>query len=157
LCSSPEETRMPTARKTAPNPSAPRKSDPAVVRAAVVQIARLLSDDKCDDVIILDVAGMSQMADVLVIGSGTSDRQLRSAADDAERLADELGFPVLRRSTDDRTTWILLDAFDIVVHIFEPNTRAYYDLEMLWGDAKQIDWQHNREAPSRDRAGVRRS
>lgn len=118
-------------------------SDPEALRAFAIEAARMLSDDKCTDVVCLDVRGLSQISDFIVIGSGTSDRQMRSAADDVDELAGKAGMGKFRRSEDDRATWIVLDCIDVVVHIFEPNTRSHYDLEMLWGDAEQVEWKRN--------------
>lgn len=101
----------------------------------------MLADDKCNEVVLLDVRGLSQVTDYIVIGSGTSDRQMRSALADVEHLGAEHGFPVFRSSADDRATWLLADFVDVVVHVFEPNARAHYDLEMLWGDATRVRWQ----------------
>jgi ribosome-associated protein len=129
-------------------------SDPVALRAAAIEVARLLDDDKCDDVLILDVQGLSQVSDYLVIASGTSDRQMRGAADDTAKLAGSLGWPVFRQNADDRTTWVVLDCVDLVVHIFEPNSRAHYDLEMLWGDAPRVAWDRPGRAKSRDLAGL---
>ena len=117
------------------------QSDPAVTRAAAVDVARSLFDDKCEDVVVLDVTGASHVTDFVVIASGTSDRQMRSAATNAADAAERHGFGVYRRSDDERTTWIVLDCVDIVVHVFAHNTRAHYDLEMMWGDAPRVEWE----------------
>lgn len=122
-------------------------SDPAQIRQLAIDAARLLSDDKCEDVLCLDVRSLSQLSDYIIIGTGTSDRQMRSAADDIDDLARSHNYPIFKRSQDDRATWIVLDCVDVVVHIFEPNTRAHYDLEMLWGDAERVDW--SRPAPKK--------
>lgn len=103
----------------------------------------MLSDDKCTDVVCLDVRGLSQVSDYIVIGSGTSDRQMRSAGDDVDKLAGRMDMGRFRRSEDERATWIVMDCIDVVVHIFEPNTRSHYDLEMLWGDADRIAWERD--------------
>ncbi len=100
-----------------------------------------MSDDKCEDVVVLDVGEKSSVTEFLVIGSGTSDRQMRSALHHVEELGSRTGYGVLRSSSDDRATWLLADFVNVVVHLFEPNTRAHYDLEMMWGDAKRLAWQ----------------
>ena len=110
-------------------------------RRFAVECARLLSDDKCGHVVVLDVRGLSQVTDYLVIGSGTSDRQMLSALDHARELGDTMDHPCLRTSADDRATWVLADFADVVVHLFEPATREHYDLEMLWGDAERLMWR----------------
>lgn len=128
-------------------------SDPAQTLAFAVDAARLMSDDKCEDVIVLDVSGLSQLSDYIVIGSGTSDRQMRSTADEVAKLGDKHNSPVFRRNVDDRATWIVMDFVDVVAHIFEPNTRAHYDLEMLWADAPRVAWERP-DQQSRNRAGL---
>lgn len=129
------------------------QTDPQVVLRMAVEAARSLADDKCEEVVVLDVRQLSQVYDYMVIGSGTSDRQMKSAIDHVRELGEKAGHGVFRASTDERTTWCLLDMVDIVVHVFEPNTRAHYDLEMLWGEAERIDWERS-DQKSRDHAGL---
>lgn len=116
--------------------------------------ARLLADDKCEGVQVLDVRNLSQVTDYIVIGSGTSERQMRSVLMHVEELGEQSGFPAFRASDDERATWLLADFVDVVVHIFEPNTRAHYDLEMLWGDGPRVAWERPGEA-ARNRAGLK--
>ncbi|MBZ0172816.1 MAG: RsfS/YbeB/iojap family protein, partial [Phycisphaerales bacterium] len=59
----------------------------------------------------------------------------------AVELGARHGFTAMRTNRDDRSTWLLADFVDVVTHLFEPNTRAYYDIEMLWGDAPRIEWR----------------
>ena len=119
----------------------------AKARAFAVEAARSLDDNQCTDTIVLDLRGRSPVADLLVIASGTSDRQMKSAADDVEDIAPQSGHELIRRAADDRHTWIVSDFGDVVVHVFEPETRAFYDLELLWGDADKIPWKRD-TAPS---------
>lgn len=129
-------------------------SDPAQTKAAAIEIARSLADDKCEDVVVLDITALSHVSDYVVIASGTSDRQMRSAAENAVQAASQHDCNVYRRSDDERTTWIVLDCVDVVIHVFEPNTRAHYDIEMLWGDAPRVDWERP-GTKSRDFAGLK--
>ncbi len=115
--------------------------DPERTRAFAIDCARLFKDDKCENIVVLDVRGRSQVTDYVVIGSGTSDRQMNSAIDDVVELGEQRGFSAMRTSRDDRSTWLLADFVDVVAHLFEPNTRAYYDIEMLWGDSVRVDWR----------------
>ncbi len=115
-------------------------------REFAIEAARLLLDDKCTDIVLLDVSAVSSVTDFIIIGSGTSDRQMKSTLGDVAELARSVGHEVVRRSIDDRATWVLADFVDVVVHLFEPNTRAYYDLEMLWGEVPRLDWERT-EAP----------
>ena len=110
-------------------------------RSFAIEAARALSDDKCTDVLVLDVTGVSSVTDWIVIGTGTSDRQMRGILHNDADLGESLGHPSARTSSDERATWLLADFVDVIVHLFEPNARAYYDLEMLWGDAPRIPWE----------------
>lgn len=118
-----------------------------------IAIARALHDDKCTDVQVLDVSGLSSVSDYIVLASGTSDRQMHAASKNAAEVAEKMGYPPYRRSVDDRTTWVVLDCIDVIAHVFEPNTRAHYDLEMLWGDAGRVAWERADQV-SRDRTGL---
>ena len=113
----------------------------AGVRAFVVEAARLLHWLHCEDVLVLDVRGASDVTDYVLIASGTSQRQILSVVDDVQKLARERGLGVFGKEADDAANWAVLDLVDMVVHVFEPVTRAHYDLEMMWGDAPQVDWQ----------------
>lgn len=130
-----------TSGETAASVNKPNSSQQAAAKAFAIQAARLLRDMHCEDVLVLDVRNLSQLSDYIVLASGTSDRQMRACADHLADLAEGSGHTAMRRNIDDRTTWVVLDCVDVVCHIFEPNTRAHYDLEMLWGDAKRLDWQ----------------
>lgn len=149
--SSPAHPASPT-----PTRASTARTSTADARAFAIEAARLFADDKCDDIVVLDVTGLSQVTDFIVIGSGTSERQMRGVLKDVEEMGQQRGFSVFRSSTDDRASWLLADFVDVVAHVFEPNTRAHYDLEMLWGDAPRLEWERP-EGRSRDRAGLRSS
>jgi ribosome-associated protein len=109
-------------------------------RAFAIEAAQVLHDDKCEEIVVLDVRQLSRITDFIVIGSGTSQRQMGSALDHVSDLGRERGFERHRTNRDDQSLWLLADFVDVVVHLFEPNTRAHYDLEMLWGDAPRVEW-----------------
>lgn len=121
-------------------PAAKTPEQSADTRRFAIEAANLLKDDKCEEVVLLDVRGVSPMTDYILIGTGTSDRQMRSAMGHLEELAAEKGVPPYRRGTDADAIWLVSDFIDLVVHLFEPNARAHYDLESLWHDAKSVDW-----------------
>ena len=89
----------------------------------------------------MDVRGLSQVCDYVLVGSGTSDRQMRSVAQELEELGEENQNTVYRSNRDEGGTWIVIDFVDMDAHLFEPNQRAYYDLESMWSDAQTIDWK----------------
>ena len=108
---------------------------------AAIALARSLYDDKCQDVLVLDVRRKSQVTDYLVVATGTSSTQIRAAAHNAQKLAHAEGFKSLHEHPTQRDqSWIVIDLVDLVVHVFEADARSYYDLEMLWGDAERIAW-----------------
>ena len=95
---------------------------------------------RCEDAVLLDVTGQSQICDYILVASGTSDRQMRSVAQALEDLGKEKGHNVYRTNRDTGTTWIVVDFVETVVHLFEPDHRVYYDLESLWSEGRQVDW-----------------
>lgn len=99
----------------------------------------LLVDRHCEDVVLLDVTGLSQVCDFVLIATGTSDRQMKSVAAEIASLGRDSEFPPFRKNIDTGATWIVVDFIFVVVHLFEPQHRAYYDLEDLWSDAKRIE------------------
>jgi ribosome-associated protein len=107
----------------------------------VVEACRLMSDLHCTGVVAYDVRGRSDVTDYILIATGTSDRQMRSVADDLEKLGAPYDLQPFGKEIDGPTTWIVLDFIDAVVHLFEPQARAFYDLEMLWGDCPKIEWK----------------
>ncbi|MBT8486801.1 MAG: ribosome silencing factor [Phycisphaerales bacterium] len=119
------------------------KSDPNQLRDFAVEAARLLADRRCEDVRLLDVRGLSQVCDYVLIGSGTSDRQMKSLAGELEDLGATHAHNCFRSSRDVSATWIVVDFVDLVTHLFEPGQRAYYDLESLWSDAPDVAWQRD--------------
>lgn len=128
--------------------------DPAS-EAFAIEAARLLSDDKCDQVVVLDVRAVSSITNYLVIASGTSDRQMASALDHAAELGAGSATPMLRSTADERSTWLVADFGNVMMHLFEPNARAHYDLEMLWGDVPRLSWERPDQL-RRDWAGLKR-
>jgi len=107
--------------------------------------ARLLADCKCDDVLVQDLRGLSQIADFYVIATGTSQRQIHSVTDDLKRLARHENQSALGVHGDGASTWVVADFADVVVHLFDADTRAYYDIESLWAESKRVDWRDTTE------------
>jgi len=130
---------------------ADRKHERRELHAFAVEAARPMSDRHCEDVLLLDVHGLSQVCDYVLIGSGTSDRQMKLLADELGVLGRDSGHAVFRSDRDARVTWQVVDFVGLVVHLFEPEQRAYYDLEPLWSDAEHVSWQQKRVARPTER------
>jgi ribosome-associated protein len=111
-------------------------------------LARIAVENRCRDIVVLDLGEASPVTDFFVVATGTSARQLRSVVTKMkEFVRDELGekSPSLEGLASDR--WVLLDLFDVVVHVFAPEARDFYALELLWGDVPHIDWQKGYHPP----------
>ncbi|MGA2496270.1 MAG: ribosome silencing factor [Tepidisphaeraceae bacterium] len=105
-----------------------------------IEAARLAANTRCQHVLVLDVRGLSPVTDYFVIASGTSPRQMQSVADDIAEFAGPLGHKLISHSGYGGENWILLDFVNVIVHLFSPESRLFYDIENLWGDARRIEW-----------------
>ena len=102
--------------------------------------ARIARERRCSDIVVLDLRGLSPATDYFVIATGTSQRQMRTVADETSQAGREQGMSRFGRAGYEQGRWILLDFVDVVVHLFDPEYREFYDLELLWGDAEKIDY-----------------
>lgn len=90
---------------------------------------------------LLDLTDVTPIVDYFVITTGTSPRQLRALAEEVRQVMKSRGNPPLGEEGDERSSWILQDYGDVVLHAFLPEARRLYDLEHLWADAKKVDWK----------------
>lgn len=103
------------------------------------EIVEIASEKQASDILLLDLRKVSLLADYFVICSGASERQLTAIRDDiVEELRNNAHRRPARREGTPSSGWVLLDYGDIVVHIFTPDEREYYQLEELWADAAPI-------------------
>ena len=108
--------------------------------------AAAIHDKKGEDIVLLDLSGLLVVTDVFVVASGTSNRHVRTLVDDAEEALRALDRKPIRREGVDHGEWVLLDYGDVVIHVFDRETRAYYELERLWADAPRIRFEPASEA-----------
>ncbi|MBQ9967914.1 MAG: ribosome silencing factor [Oscillospiraceae bacterium] len=101
--------------------------------------AKALDDRKGVDIALLEIAEVTTLADHFLICTGTSSTHVKALCDSVEEALDNAGEPALRREGHRGGTWVLLDYGCLVVHVFTEETRSFYDLERLWGDAKKVD------------------
>ena len=94
-----------------------------------------LEDVKADNIQLLDVHRLTSITDYMIVGSGRSNRQVRAMADRVIEVAAEMGIKPVGIEGYDGGEWVLIDLGDVVVHAMHPLTRAFYQLEKLWGDA----------------------
>ena len=100
--------------------------------------AKVAAERRCTDILVLDLRDISPATDYFVIMTGTSNRQMRTVADEINAEARNRGLQRFGRAGYEQAKWILLDYVDVVVHIFDTEYRNFYDLELLWGDAKKL-------------------
>jgi ribosome-associated protein len=94
-----------------------------------------LDDGKAEDIVTIDLAGKSDIADAMVVASGRSQRHVGAMADKVMRRLKDAGFG---RATVEGATacdWVLIDAGDVIVHLFRPEVRTFYNLERIWSEA----------------------
>ena len=109
----------------------------------VIAAAKVAEDNKGDDIIILDLRELTKLCDYFLIISGSSRRQLSAIGDDIRRkLVGEMGDECLSVAGHTEGKWTVLDYGDIIIHLFEPETRKYYALEELWGKAVKVEWKN---------------
>jgi len=106
----------------------------------IVHAVEAALDKKADDVVVLDLRGLSDVTDYFIICSGSSDRQVRAIADSIEEtLVSKLDVAPKHVEGRQSSDWVLMDYIDFVVHVFLEERRQFYRLERLWGDARQVD------------------
>jgi ribosome-associated protein len=96
------------------------------------------ADKQANEMVVLDLRKAAGFTDFFVICSGTNTRQVRAIADSVFEALAAAGAKPAHAEGYDRSEWILLDYFDFVVHIFAPETRTFYGLERLWGNAERM-------------------
>lgn len=102
----------------------------------LLQTAVKAADDKrAENIMVLNMKGISLVADYFMICHGNSDKQVQAIAREIKDMAEENGFNIKRMEGFDEARWILIDLGDIVAHVFHRDERSYYNLERLWGDA----------------------
>lgn len=103
--------------------------------------AQIAIDSKAQDVVILNLRGVTDMTDFFIIASGTSDTAVRSIGQHVAEEMKKEGTPVTHAEGLEKGRWVLLDFVDFVVHVFHPTLRQFYQLERLWADAEQVPVQ----------------
>ncbi len=102
------------------------------------RLADLLSEKQASDILLLDISDVAPFADFFLIATGESRRQIEALLAALEEELEREERPALGREGEPDSGWVLLDLGDIVVHIFSPEERSYYDLEGLWQSARPV-------------------
>jgi ribosome-associated protein len=105
----------------------------------VVAAAKAADDKRAEDIVVLNMSGISLVADYFMICHGNSEKQVQAIAREIKEKANDMGIHVNRLEGLDKARWILVDLGDVIVHVFHKDERSYYNLERLWGDAPTVD------------------
>ena len=95
-----------------------------------------LDEMKAEDIVTIDLTGKSSIADSMVVASGRSSRHVGSVADDVVEHLKKAGLKNIRVEGQPHCDWVLIDAGDVVVHVFRPEVREFYAIEKMWADTK---------------------
>ena len=125
------------ADSTAPDDRAAREQRSLQLALAA---ARTAAENRGQDIKVLDMRHLTSLFDYFVIASGTSRRQLHAMSEEIDhKLEDDLHDRRLGIEGYEESNWIILDYGSVVIHLFDPEKREYYNLEGLWGDARRVD------------------
>ena len=108
-------------------------------KTLAIHIAKILDKKKAHQLRVLKVQDLTVLTDYFVIASGTSTTQVAALADEVQYQLSQEGIEPYHSEGFKKKNWILLDYSGVIVHVFVPNTRTYYDLEHLWADAETVD------------------
>ena len=107
------------------------------------EIAKLaceaLADKKADDIKVIDISEVSSLADYFVIAGGMNRNQVQAMADNVEEELGKAGYPCKQVEGYQSANWILMDYGDIIVHVFDKESRLFYDIERIWRDGKIME------------------
>lgn len=107
-------------------------------KEAAIVAAKALDDKKAQNLMLLEVRSVTALTEYMLLATGTSDTHLRALSDEVEKKMEEAGETAYHREGFRGDTWIVMDFSGVMVHIFTAETRKFYDLERLWGDAPVV-------------------
>jgi ribosome-associated protein len=103
--------------------------------------ARAVESKKAEDIVVSFIREQISITDYFVVCTVTNRRQMKAVSSEVKKVFKEQGFHPISVEGEKDTTWVLLDFDDVILHIFLPEQREYYALDMLWGDAPTVDWR----------------
>ncbi len=120
------------------SPEKPHAPTPAGLQKAIL-CAEAALEKKATNLVVIDVAEFTSIAEYLIVCSGRSDRQVQSIAEGVAQTLKSGGSPANAMEGLTRGQWVLIDGADVIVHVFQPDTRGFYDLERLWEHAPRVE------------------
>ena len=118
------------------------KPVPADAEALACACAVVADERKAEDIAVLHVGALASFTDYFVIATGRNERQLAAIARETRSRLKRLGLGVIGVEGEPASGWVLIDLGDVIAHLFSPEARRLYDLELLWGEAPRVEWQN---------------
>jgi ribosome-associated protein len=129
--------------------------DPATLAAGplVSALFKIVDEAKANDILVIDLAGKTAMADAMVIASGRSDRHVGAIAQRLLSALKQMGLPAPRVEGMPVCDWVLIDTGDVILHLFRPEVRVFYNLEKLWGIGRPLEGAVGEAQPPKAKHG----
>ncbi len=107
--------------------------------ALLIKIVGWLEDAKAEDIISINLDGKSSIGDYMLVATGRSDRHVGAIADQIQRKLKEIGYGGVKLEGKEACDWVLIDNGDIIIHVFRPEVREFYNLEKMWSADRPVD------------------
>ncbi len=108
------------------------------VSDAILDIAvKALDDGKAEDIVVMDLQGKTSIASYMIVASGTSNRHVAALSEQVQLKLKEAGYKTVSEG-EEKADWVLIDAFDVIIHLFKPEVREFYNLEKMWAAVAEI-------------------
>ncbi len=159
ILAQPENGTLTTKPEAGLKPAPARRAASLAPAALLEKLHQVIDDAKAEDIVTLDLAGKTSIADAMIVASGRSDRHVGAIAERIMGSLKEMGQPSPRVEGMPVCDWVLIDTGDVIVHLFRPEVRGFYNLEKLWGMGRPLEGEPPLEAekPKRVRKVVAES
>ena len=114
-----------------------KKAEKSVSEEILDIAVKSLDDGKAEDIVVMDLQGKTSIANYMIIASGTSQRHVAALAEQVQMKLKAAGYRT-ESEGEEKADWVLIDAFDVIIHIFKPEVREFYNLEKMWSAIAEI-------------------
>lgn len=114
-----------------------KKAEQSVSEEILDIAVKSLDDGKAEDIVVMDLQGKTSIANYMIIASGTSQRHVAALAEQVQMKLKAAGYKT-ESEGEEKADWVLIDAFDVIIHIFKPEVREFYNLEKMWSAIAEI-------------------
>ncbi len=114
-----------------------KKAEKSVSEEILDIAVKSLDDGKAEDIVVMDLQGKTSIANYMIIASGTSQRHVAALAEQVQMKLKAAGYKT-ESEGEEKADWVLIDAFDVIIHIFKPEVREFYNLEKMWSAIAEV-------------------